>query len=53
MYECFHCGSKSVIWDADFDFADVGLEGLGIVHQCHCTNCGADIEYRVSYGEDE
>ena len=19
MYDCFHCGNKSVIWDSDFD----------------------------------
>lgn len=47
MYECFHCGSRSVIWDSDFDFEDFGYEGEGIVHICHCTNCGAEIEYRV------
>lgn len=27
MYECFHCGEKSVIWDNDFMFEDYGLEG--------------------------
>jgi hypothetical protein len=47
MYECFHCGCRSVIWDSDFDFEDFGYEGEGIVHICHCTNCGAEIEYRV------
>lgn len=29
MYECFHCGMKSVIWDCDYDFADFGYEGSG------------------------
>lgn len=47
MFECFHCLTKSVIWDSDFDFSDYGYEGEGIVHVCHCTNCGADIEYRI------
>ena len=37
MYECFHCCTKSVIWDADFDFSDFGYEGEGIVHMCHCA----------------
>lgn len=23
------------------------------VHVCHCTHCGADIEYRISLEEDE
>ena len=47
MYQCFHCLSYSVCWDADFDFEDFGYEGEGIVHMCHCENCGAEIEYRV------
>ena len=38
---------KSVIWDSDFDFEDYGYDGEGIVHVCHCANCGADIEYRI------
>lgn len=47
MYECFHCLQKSVIWDSDFDFEDYGYDGEGIVHVCHCANCGADIEYTI------
>lgn len=47
MYECFHCLQKSVIWQNDFDFSDFGYEGEGIVHICHCANCGADIEYII------
>lgn len=46
-YQCFHCGEYSVTWGADFDFEDYGYDGEGIVHSCHCTNCGADIEYFV------
>ena len=52
-YECFHCLSQGVIWDADFDFEDFGYEGEGIVHICHCANCGAEIEYRIPLGEEE
>ena len=51
MYECFHCLHKSVIWDSDFTFEDFGYEGSGVVHICHCTNCGAEIEYRVQVEE--
>ena len=47
MYECFHCAERSVIWDNDFTFEDFGLEGEGIVHTLHCTNCGADIVYFI------
>lgn len=53
MYECFHCGEKAVIWDSDFSYEDCGYIGEGIVHFCHCTNCGAEIEYRISLEEDE
>ena len=38
--------------DADFDFADMMLEGEGIVHMCHCFNCGAQIEYYVPIKEE-
>lgn len=47
MYECFHCGERSVSWDGDFNYEDYGLEGDGIVHNCHCNNCGAYIVYFV------
>ena len=53
MYECFHCGRQSVIWDADFDYSDYGFEGDGIVHHLHYLNCGAEIEYYISLCEEE
>lgn len=53
VYECFHCGARAVIWDSDFNFEDFGYEGEGIVHICHCENCGAEIEYRIPIGEVE
>ena len=53
MYECFHCGERSVIWDADFDYQDYGLEGNGIIHECHCENCGARITYYIPGDEEE
>lgn len=53
MYECFHCCTKGVIWDSDFDFEDFGYDGEGIVHICHCANCGAEIEYRIPCGSSE
>lgn len=52
MYECFHCCTKSVIWDSDFMFEDVGREGNGIVHFCHCENCGAEIEYYIPIDDE-
>jgi hypothetical protein len=53
MYECFHCGSRSVIWDNDFSFEDFGCEGDGIIHVCHCCNCGAVIEYYIPLSDDD
>lgn len=53
MFECFHCCTKSVVWDSDFDFSDFGLEGNGVVHMCHCTNCGAEIEYRIPIPDED
>lgn len=53
MYECFHCGSRSVIWDSDFDAEDFGYEQQGIVHVCHCTNCGAQIQYTILDDEED
>lgn len=53
MYKCFHCGCETVVWQSDFDFEDYGYEGEGIVHVCHCSNCGADIEYRIPMGKED
>lgn len=53
LYECFHCGQRAVGWQSDFDFADYGLEGEGVVNVCHCSNCGADIEYYVRCDDEE
>ena len=54
MYECFHCCTKGVVWDADFNADECGYDKEGIVHYCHCTNCGAQIEYVIfTDGEDE
>lgn len=53
MYECFHCGARAVVWNADFDFSDFGYEGEGIVHILHCENCGAEIEYDIPILDEE
>lgn len=53
LYQCFHCGHNAVIWDSDFSFEDFCYEGEGIVHICHCTHCGAEIEYRIAVPDPE
>ena len=53
MYECFHCCTRSVVWQSDFMFEDYGMEGNGIIHVCKCMNCGADIEYFINLDDPE
>lgn len=50
-YQCFHCLENTVCWESDFDYEDWGLEGEGIVHVCHCSNCGAEINYYIPLGD--
>ena len=52
-YECFHCGQKTVHWLGDFSFEDFMLEGEGVVHECKCSNCGAEIMYSVPIPDEE
>ena len=52
VYECFHCGSIGVVWDNDFSYEDYGYYGDGIVQECHCENCGAEITYLISFEEE-
>ena len=52
-YQCFNCLSDSVVWDNDFTFEDYGYEGDGIIHVCHCANCGAEIEYRIAFDKED
>lgn len=53
MFECFHCGRRTVLWDGDFDCEDYGYEGPGIVHCLHCENCGAMIQYIINMEDEE
>jgi len=52
-YQCFNCLTNGVMWMSDFDFSDYGMEGSGVIHVCHCANCGADIEYYCADEEKE
>lgn len=42
-----------MIWESDFMFEDYGLDGEGIVQNCHCTHCGADIVYMIPISQNE
>ena len=50
---CFHCMQPTVCWDSDFDYQDYCFEGEGIVHVCHCSNCGAEILYMIRTDDPE
>lgn len=47
MYECFHCGHRSVVWENDFMASEYGYEIEGIIHVLHRANCKAEIEYYI------
>lgn len=49
---CFCCGHATVVWDADFNAEEYGYEKPGIVHECHCAHCGAEITY-VEFEKDD
>lgn len=53
MFQCFHCLHQSLIWDNDYSFEDFGYEGDGIVQILHCSNCGAEVEYRISFNKED
>lgn len=53
MYQCFHCLSNSVVWDNDFNFEDFMYEGEGLIHICHCANCGAEIQYSIPISSED
>ena len=52
-FECFHCLHRALIWQSDFTFEDYGYDGDGIVQNLVCSNCGAEVEYRVSFSEED
>lgn len=53
LFECFFCSHRALIWQRDYDFEDFGYEGEGIVQILHCANCGADVEYKVPFYNEE
>lgn len=53
MFECFHCGMRTVLWGADFDYEDYGLEGKGIIHELECIHYGASITYYCPIQESD
>ena len=53
MFECFHCGNKTLIWDSDFDAEDCGYDCPGIVQFLHCDACGALVEYKIFENDEK
>lgn len=57
---CFHCGGE-LVWSCDYDFEDLEEsmyddEGNeikeGIVQLLHCSECGAEVTYKVPMKEE-
>ena len=48
---CWFCGDQ-MIWGADFDYEDYGMEGDGIVATFSCPNCGATADCYSGSQED-
>lgn len=53
MWECFKCGSRSVIWNSDFDSEDCGYEQSGIVSFYTCSKCGSEYEVFEPFSDEE
>ena len=49
---CWLCGGK-LIWGADFDPEDYGIEGDGIVATLTCSSCNAEVTYIQMHSEEE
>lgn len=52
-FQCFHCLHNSLVWQCDYDFEDYGYEGDGIVQVLVCSNCGAEVEYKIYFDDNE
>ena len=50
----FPLWGATVIWGADFNADEYGYDDQnGIIHECHCTQCGAQITYYIPGDVDE
>lgn len=52
MTNCWYCGGE-LLWQSDFNYDEVYLEGEGIVTYLVCTNCGADVEFSLRTDNQE
>ena len=50
--KCFLCDGK-IMWEGDFTFEELCVEGEGVVHMCKCSECGAEYEVYVAIQEGE
>lgn len=49
---CWYCGGQ-LIWQNDYDYADIFGFGEGIVTDLECSKCGATVQYIKRDDEDE
>lgn len=49
---CWYCGGK-LVWQSDFNYDEAYGGGEGIVTLLKCSDCGADVEYKLRDDSDE
>ena len=49
---CWLCGGR-LIWGADFNPEDYGIEGDGIVATLTCSSCNAEVTNIQMHSEEE
>ena len=51
--KCWHCNTE-LIWGADFDYEDYGMDGEGIISNLSCPNklCNAFVEVFLPLKEE-
>ena len=53
MFQCFRCGEDKAVWQSDYTFEDMGMEGEGVSSLLHCFSCGSEIIINTPIGESE
>ena len=51
-FALFDCQMFPQIFGVGKHFEDYGEEGEGIYQVCHCTNCSAEITYRIPFDNE-
>ena len=52
MTNCWYCGTE-MIWQSDFNYDEVFMEGEGIVSILICPKCGAEAQFSIRDDDPE